>query len=182
MDNNLETNRLLIRPIQLNDAKPVFNYRSDSFINQYQGWIPKTLNDVHDFINNKTSQEINQPETWFQFVIIKKSNNQLIGDVGIHFIDNDGFQVELGCTLDKNYHGKGFATEALKTVIDFIFTQLHKRRIIVSLDPRNNSSLRLIERLGFRKEAHFKQSLFINNEWVDDLVFAILKDEWIAKE
>jgi RimJ/RimL family protein N-acetyltransferase len=182
MDNIFETGRLVIRPIQSDDAESVFSYRSDSIVNQYQGWIPETIADVYDFISIKISSVINQPNTWFQFVIIKKSDNRLIGDIGVHFIDTTGFQIELGCTLDKNYQGQGYATEALSTIIGFMFHGLNKRRIIASVDPRNLLSLRLIERLGFRKEAHFKQSILINNEWVDDLVYAILKDEWIEKD
>lgn len=181
MDNILETQRLYIRPIQSVDAESIFRYRSDSNINKYQGWIPKTILEVNDFIKNKISLEINVPDTWFQFVIINKLENILIGDIGIHFVDIHGFQVELGITLDKQYHGKGFATEALTAIIDFLIHGLNKRRIIASIDPRNQLSVRLIERLGFRKEAHFKQSILLNDEWVDDLVYAVLKDEWINK-
>ena len=58
---------------------------------------------------------------------------------------------------------------------------LKKHRITASIDPRNTSSIRLIERLGFRKEAHFKQSLFFHGEWVDDLIYAMLAEEWKTK-
>jgi len=182
MTNNIEikTERLLLRSVELDDAKAIFNYRSDSITNQYQGWIPKSLDDVHKFIN-KVSQKIDIVDTWFQFVIIKNDSNEIIGDLGIHFLDSDKKQVEIGCTLNKNYHGKGYATEALKETLDYLFNKLNKRRIIGSIDPRSIKSIELVERLGFRKEAHFKESILINGEWVDDLVYAILKDEWIEK-
>jgi len=180
MDNNIQigSERLMLRPIRLEDSGSIFTYRSDAVINQYQGWIPKTIEDVHDFITRRTSPEINLPGTWSQFVILKKDNNELIGDVGVHFLDSAGFQVELGCTLNSNHQGKGFATEALMAVINFLFNRLNKHRVIASIDPRNLKSIQLFERLGFRKEAHFKQSIFINDEWVDDLIYAVLKDEW----
>ena len=63
---------------------------------------------------------------------------------------------------------------------NYMFSELGKRRIIASIDPRNESSIRLVERLKFRKEAHFKESILINGEWVDDLVYAVLKDEWLS--
>jgi len=180
MDTNFQilTNRLILRPVRLDDAELIFNYRSDCIVNQYQGWIPKSLEEARDFINYKVASEINLPDTWFQFVIIQKDDDNLIGDIGIHFLNIDNFQVEIGCTLDKHYHNRGFAMEALTSTIGFIFNKLNKRRIITSIDPRNDNSIRLMERLGFRKEAHFKESILINNEWVDDLVYAILKDEW----
>lgn len=174
----LETNRLILRPIEKNDAEAVFSYRSDAWINRYQGWIPAALSDVYYFINYKVSQEINLPGTWVQFVVILKDQNQIIGDIGVHFMSADTFQVEMGCTLHQMYHGKGYALEALKQMLHYLFDQLNKRRIIASIDPRNESSIKLYEKLGFRKEAHFRESIYLNGEWVDDLVYALLKSEW----
>ena len=176
----LKTERLILRPVVEQDAKAIFSYRSDSITNKYQGWIPKSIDDVHKFIN-KVSPKIDIVDTWFQFVIIKNDSNEIIGDVGIHFLDTDKKQVEIGCTLDKNQHGKGYATEALKETMNYLFNKLNKRRVIGSIDPQNLKSIGLVERLGFRKEAHFKESILINGKWVDDLVYAILKDEWIEK-
>jgi RimJ/RimL family protein N-acetyltransferase len=172
MTKNLEikTLRLLLRSISLDDAEAIFKYRSDLITNQYQGWIPKTINDVYDFIEKRVTSTIDIVDTWYQLVIIRKKDGELIGDIGIHFLDSD-----------KNQHGKGYATEALKETINYLFNELNKRRIVTSIDPRNIKSIRLVERLGFRKEAHFKESIFINGEWVDDLVYAILKDEWLNK-
>lgn len=175
----IETERTILRPIELKDNREILSYRSDSETNKYQGWIPKTLTDVNEFIA-KNSNEFNVPETWFQLVVMDKATDTIIGDVGIHFIDHH--QSEIGCTLRKNCHGKGFATESLKAVIDYLFIILDKHRIIGSIDPENTESIGLIERLGFRKEAHFIESLLINGEWVDDIVYAILKTEWIEKK
>lgn len=173
----LTTERLIIREIGINDAKNIFIYRSDKEENKYQGWIPKNLNDVYNFINN-ISKIINIPNTWFQFGILTKNDNKFIGDIGIHFLDKENKQVEIGCTLNKIYQEKGYATESLKEIINFLFSNLNKHRIIGSIDPRNTNSIKLLERLGFRKEAHFKQSIFDNGKWVDDIIYAILKNEW----
>lgn len=171
----IETERTYLRPIELKDNKEIFSYRSDSETNKYQGWIPKTIHDVNEFIS-KIPKEFNKPETWFQLVIINKENNTIIGDVGIHFIDD--YQCEIGCTLSKEYHGKGIATESLRATIDYLFKKLDKHRILTSIDPKNINSIKLLERLGFRKEGHFKESLLIDREWVDDIIYAMLKSEW----
>jgi RimJ/RimL family protein N-acetyltransferase len=180
MANTIEihTERLVVRSIRSDDAEAIFRYRSDSNTNQYQNWIPKTINDVHDFIKNRVSPTIDTIDTWYQFVIIKKEQDEFIGDIGVHFLDSEKKQVELGCTFDKKFQGKGYATEAMKEMIHFLFTILQKRRITVSTDPRNTKAIRLIERLGFRKEAHCKESIWIHGEWADDLQYAILNDEW----
>ncbi len=173
----IKSERLILRPITLDDAEAIFKYRSDAITNQFQGWIPKTFEDVRDFIENRVSPTINVADTWYQLAIIKKENGELIGDIGIHFLNSDNMQAEIGCTLNKNDHGKGFATDALKETIHYLFNTLNKHRIVTSIDPGNLKSIELVERLGFRKEAHFRKSLLINGEWVDDLVYAMLKED-----
>jgi RimJ/RimL family protein N-acetyltransferase len=175
----IQSDRLILQPIKAEDAEAIFGYRSNAIINQFQGWIPATIDDVHDFIRNKVSVVIDQPDTWFQLVIVKKDNGELIGDIGIHFLESESLQVEIGFTLNCEQHGKGFATEALTRILNFLFRKLNKHRVIASIDPRNEKSIKVVERLGMRKEAHFRKSLWINNEWVDDLIYAILKEEWL---
>ena len=183
-NNNLElrTERLTLRPVTTTDADAILAYRSDAVTNKYQGWIPETIEEVIDFINNKVSSTINIADSWFQFVIITSDDNLVIGDLGVHFIDEEGFQAEIGCTLRKDQQGKGYATESLSTLIDYLFQSLDKHRIVASIDPRNLSSIKMLERLKFRKEAHFKKSLLINGEWVDDMVYAILGEEWVNEK
>ena len=181
--NDIEINseRLILRMIQPEDAAAMFQYRSNTEVNKYQGWIPKTISEVHDFIRSKVSHEMNLPGTWVQWVIIQKDTHQLIGDIGIHFLPSDLFQVEIGCTLDILHQGKGYATEALQETINYLFGEMNKHRITASIDPRNQASISLMGSLGFRQEAHFRESILIDGQWVDDLVYALLKDEWSMK-
>jgi len=174
-----QTKRLYIRPICLEDKSDVFEYRSQVDTYKYLSLIPNDVSDIEKFIN-QTSPDFNIPGTWFQFVILLNDNQRLIGDIGLHFLNTseENKQVELGYTLNPDFQGKGFANEALTEIIDYLFKVLSKHRITASIDPENTSSINLIEKLGFRKEAHFKKSLFFHGEWVDDLVYALLSEEW----
>jgi RimJ/RimL family protein N-acetyltransferase len=176
------SDRITIRPVCIGDKEPMFNYRSDPETNKFLSLIPEKVDDVADFIS-KTAFDINVPGTWFQFVIVENNSNMLIGDIGIHFLetDSENKQVEVGYTLNREFRGKGYATEALSLVIDYLINSLDKHRIVASIDPTNEDSIRLVERLGFRKEAHFIESLFFHGRWVDDLVYAILAKEWKQK-
>jgi RimJ/RimL family protein N-acetyltransferase len=174
----LRSERLLLRPIQLTDADAIFRYRSDSVTNKYQGWIPKTIDDVSDFIMNRVSSNLNEPGTWFQFVIIFQESGELIGDAGLHFYDTENMQVEVGCTIENKYQQQGIATEALSEIVNYLFNKLNKHRVIASIDPRNTNSIKLVEKLGFSKEAHFKESILIDGVWVDDLIYGLLESEW----
>ncbi len=176
----LFTERLLLRDITIDDKQAIFNYRSDAEANKFQSWIPETLEDVESFIE-RNNKEFNQPESWYQILITDKETKAVIGDIGIHFFGDENLQVELGITLNKFFYGKGYASEALKSIIDFLFNDLNKHRIMASIDPDNGDSMKLMERIGLRKEGHFKKSLFWKGKWVDDVIFAVLKEEWIKK-
>ncbi len=171
----LKSDRLQLRQLKESDKDLIFQYRSDSITNQYQGFIPNTINDIETWIS-KISKEYNSIDSWAQLAIILTEDQKLIGDVGIHFIDK--WQVELGVTLNKEFHKMGYAQEALRNTIEHLFTDLKKHRITASIDPDNLASIKLVESFGFRKEAHFKKSILINGKWVDDLVYALLSAEW----
>jgi RimJ/RimL family protein N-acetyltransferase len=94
----IKTERLLLRSLRMDDADAIFKYRSNSIINQYQGWIPKTIDDVYEIIKNRISSTIDLFDTWYQFVIIEIENAKIIGDLGIHFLDSHKKRVEVGCT------------------------------------------------------------------------------------
>ncbi|KAA6316506.1 putative ribosomal N-acetyltransferase YdaF [termite gut metagenome] len=181
MYGNIKTDRLIMRIAKSDDAEAIFSYRSDFIENKYQGWLPDSVDEVRDYINNMP-QTIDVADTCFQFTIISTNENRLIGDMGISFTGHDKMQAEIGCTLHKDFQGKGYATEALKAMVNYLFVTLKKHRVIASIDPRNTASIRLIERLGFRKEAHFKESYSLRGEWVDDIIYAMLRKEWSNKE
>lgn len=82
----IETDRIILRPITLGDSEEIFTYRSDTETNRYQSWIPKQLEDVNEFIS-KNPNAFYMPDTWFQLVIVAREFDTLIGDIGIHFID-----------------------------------------------------------------------------------------------
>ncbi|MDF2850613.1 MULTISPECIES: GNAT family N-acetyltransferase [Sphingobacterium] len=173
----IDSERLAIRPIMPEDSRAIFGYRSDKETNKYQGWIPDSLAEVDEFIA-KNPNTFNLPESWFQLVMTDKIAKAVIGDIGVHFFGTEHLQVELGCTIKKEFQQQGYAKEGLKTVIEALFRQYHKHRITASVAPENKASRQLLTSLGFRQEAHFVKSYFHNGQWEDDVVFAILAEEW----
>jgi RimJ/RimL family protein N-acetyltransferase len=176
----IETDRLTIRLAEPHDAEAIYSYRCDPIENQYQGWFPASAEEVRDYISHMPAT-FDRAGICFQFAIITIDENRLIGDMGIIFTNQDNMQAEIGCMLHKDYQGKGYATEALKAMVKYLFSTLNKHRIIASVDPRNRNSIRLIERLRFRKEAHFRESYYLRGEWVDDMVYSLLSREWTDK-
>ena len=176
----LESERIILRPLQLKDAADVFSYRSDPLISRYQNWQPESMADVEEFLAKRIIGEPDRPDTWFQLAICKKDPHEFIGDCGLHFPKDESRQVEVGITLKRDHHGMGYATETMGLIFDYVFGDLKKHRIYASVDPNNRASIRLLERMKMRKEAHFVATIWVKDHWVDDLIYAILEQEWNA--
>jgi RimJ/RimL family protein N-acetyltransferase len=177
----IATDRLSLTSLSRSDAEALFAYRSLPEVCRYQGWRPARLEDAVVFIEWLGRLDFDSPDTWSQFGIRLVHSDALIGDVGVHFLQ-DGEQVEIGFTVAPAMQGHGLATEAVTALLDYLFGPLKKHRACASVDPRNAASLRLLRRLGMRQEAHFRQSVNVDGEWTDDLVFAVLRSEWELRQ
>ena len=166
----ITTPRLLLRPLTLADAKQLFAYSSDKTVNQYQGRIPEKLVDTKAFIQNLTA-DFGQDKTWFQLGIEEQKSNQLIGDIGIHFKDNSKGLIELGIRIDKDFHGNGFAKEALSNLMDFLKNNFGSKVIQVSVDPRNVASIQLFKSMNFERSELNVKAFELRGEWVDDAIY-----------
>lgn len=145
----LTTERLYLRKLEREDVAPFLSYRSDRIVNRYQGWIPETVEDAYQFIEN-IADKPDMPGTWFQLAVTERCSSDLIGDIGVHFIKTETGTVELGCTLDSRYHGNGYAFEALEAVTDYLLRDMKKNKLQAWIMDANVNSIRLFEKLGFR--------------------------------
>jgi len=160
------------------DAASMYRYRSDPEVSRYQGWRPEAVAEVEQFIQRMRNTGIDVVDTWYQLGIYLRAGGRLIGDLGIHFLPPENQQTEIGFTVSPDFQHRGYAAEAVRALITYLFQALHKHRIAASVDPRNTASIVLLEKLGFRKEAHFRESLYLHGEWLDDMVYAVLYTEW----
>ena len=178
----IKTERLILRVLTLTDAPAMYSYRSDPEVMRHQPWNPTSETEIQTFIRKNRKLRFNTANTWVQLGIYLKATNELIGDIGIHFLPLDNWQVEIGFTISPKHQGKGFATEAVKQLLNYLFNNLEKHRVIASVDPANTASIRLLERIGMRKEGHFLKSIWNGKEWADDITYAILREEWPASQ
>lgn len=172
---SIETRRLLLRPLFLADAEEFFAYRSLPEVGLFQSWQPETIEEVQAFLTKSESVAPDTPDSWYQLAICLP-DGRLIGDIGIHTLDHD--QLELGYTLSPSFQGMGYATEAVHAIIREAFTVWNTHRIAASVDPDNRASIRLLERLGFRREAHLIKSYWTGDRWADDCIYAMLREEY----
>jgi len=109
---------------------------------------------------------------WF---LIEKKDGSKIGGIG-HF--PAGKLLEIGYSLIPSERGKGYCTEAVKIMVDYLFLSRDIVRIQAHIDPRNTASWKVIEKAGFKKEGTIRKSLFARGEWRDMLLYSILREEW----
>lgn len=174
----LQTPRLLLKDLTTSDAQALIEYRSLPEVTQFQGWAPTSVEDGLQFIREDICHEMNQPDTWFQFGIFRREDQVMIGDLGMHFILDLPDDVEIGVTVAPAYQGKGFASEAVVCVLDFIFKTLGKSKAVASVDPKNHKSMALMKRVGFQLEGIKKNTVLFRGEWTDDAVFIMTNETW----
>jgi ribosomal-protein-alanine N-acetyltransferase len=178
---SLETERLLLREFVKSDWKAVHEYASDPEVVRFLEWGPNSQNETINFLEGTLACQKEKPRRIFEFAIVLKSENKLIGACGIRINDHDVMQAEVGYCYNRSYWGNGYAQEACKTVIHFGFDQLGLHRIVASCDSNNLASAGVLRKAGMRQEGHFIQERRVRGEWRDTLQFAILKDEFTSK-
>jgi RimJ/RimL family protein N-acetyltransferase len=110
--------------------------------------------------------------------VILRETGQHVGEVTLFVHSTEHRSAEIGFVFHPDFHGLGYAAEASAELLRVGFEELDMHRIIGRLDARNAGSANLLQRLGLRQEAHFVSNEFIKGEWTDELVFAILAEEW----
>ncbi len=103
---------------------------------------------------------------------------RVIGEIGIELTSEVHFSCEIGYVFVPGVQGQGFATEAARVAVDVAMTFHRAHRVLARLDARNLDSARLLTRLGMRQEGHFRENEFVKGEWTDEVVFAVLSNEW----
>jgi len=120
----------------------------------------------------KEYDKLTPERKWF---IIEKKDGTKVGTIG-HF--TAGKLLEIGYALIPSERGKGYCTEAVKIMVDYLFLSKDIVRIQAHIDPRNTASLRVVEKIGFKKEGTIRKSFFTRGEWRDMLLYSILREEW----
>ena len=177
----IATERLILRRFRKADAVPLAEYRSDPLVARYQSWdAPFPLLRAETAVANFIASDPERPG-WFQYAIERTADRTHLGDVAVHLHDNR-MQAEIGFTLAPAHQGRGYATEAVRGVLDHLFRVRGLHKVSAEADARNHASARLLDRVGFRREGLRRSHTWIKGEWTDDLLFGLLAAEWPGGE
>jgi RimJ/RimL family protein N-acetyltransferase len=171
------TERLALRRFRQSDAAVLSAYRSDPAIARYQSWdAPFPLALAEATVAAMAAGDPDRPG-WFQYAIERTADGAHLGDVGVLLHDNRR-QAEIGFTLAAAHHGRGYAGEAVRAVVDHCLRVRRLHKISAECDARNTASARLLERVGFTREGLRRSHTWCKNEWTDDLLYGLLAVEW----
>lgn len=178
----LHTKRLLLREWEVSDAEALLSLYGDEDVVRYTP--------ISTFKNIETAEKkIERFRNGFRekhdsivWAVTSKDNGAILGECSIHSLTPEHKRLELGCSFTRDVWGKGIANESVKKVIDFAFNDFAAfdvNRIEACTDPRNISSMKLLEKLGFTKEGCLRQHEIEKGEFVDSVIYGLLKAEYV---
>jgi RimJ/RimL family protein N-acetyltransferase len=135
-------------------------------------------NPLRQMSRTEAEKMLENPLELKPFIIEKKDGGKIGFIAHFYVLHPAGRQLEIGYSLVPSERGKGYCTEALKIMVDFLFLSKDTMRIQAQTDPRNIPSQKVLEKVGFKKEGTLRKSFFMRGEWRDAYLYSILKEEW----
>ncbi|MEV4669197.1 GNAT family N-acetyltransferase [Microbacterium sp. LWO12-1.2] len=173
------TTRLLLRPITAGDAVTMHSYKSDPDAVRYVPYAPLTLDEVEQRIATTWSRTVFTTEgDGVCLAVEERESGALVGDVVLFWRSETDRAGEVGYIFAPRFSGRGYASEAVDALLALGFDGLGLHRIAARIDERNTASARVVERLGFRREARLVESEWFKEEWTTLLIYGLLETEW----
>ncbi|MGB3512938.1 MAG: GNAT family protein [Microcoleaceae cyanobacterium] len=177
----IETDRIILRKMCMDDAHDMFEYASDSEVSKYTGWYThNVIEDTQLFLNHVINNyQNNQVSSWG---IVHKVDKKFIGTAGFINWNIEHARAEIGYTLSQKYWGKGYMTEVVNAIIYFGFRNMMLNRIEAKCEIKNIASARVMEKVGMKYEGILRKYMFMKGKYSDLKIYSIIKDEFSYKK
>jgi RimJ/RimL family protein N-acetyltransferase len=179
----LRTARLHLREVRADDWPAILAYQTDPRYLRFYEWESRDEAAVRAFVDRQVANQHEQPRRQFQVAIELVDGpdaGRLIGNCGVRVDDPTNRQGNIGYELHPDRWGHGYGSEAARAVLDHGFDALGLHRIWAQCIADNIASAHILEKLGMRREAHYRERSFFKGRWWDTFIYAILEDEWRA--
>lgn len=175
----IETDRLTLRRYVENDYDDLLKLQSNPDVTRFLLYDVRTPEQVTEALTGRLADvPMDRDGQALTVAVVLRDTGQHLGEVTLFMNNVEHRTGEIGYVFHPESHGHGYAAEASVELLRLGFEELGLHRIIARLDARNTGSVKLLERLGLRQEAHFVQNEYLKGEWTDELVFALLYSEW----
>jgi RimJ/RimL family protein N-acetyltransferase len=177
----LTTERLVLRPFTRGDVEAVFAYRRRDDVARYLFDGPLSRDECELAVQQRIGQiGLVAEGDKIILAVEARQTGVLVGEVSLIRRSVEARQGEVGWIIDPNFQRKGYGLEAAATMLALGFETCDMHRIWARCSARNVPSWRLMERLGMRREAHFREHALSKGAWDEEFVYAILRWEWRA--
>ena len=176
----LETKRLLLRKITLDDAPAVFAYASDPQVPLYMPWAPhQSIAETYEYLAHVIDRyQQGWPGPWG---IVHKGDAKLIGTCAYGSWEREHRRAEIGYVLHRGYWGQGYMTEVVRAIVDFGFKRMGLNRIEARCEAPNVGSARVMEKIGMSYEGLLREQMYEKNRFRDMKIYSILRREWLSR-
>ena len=178
---DLETDRLRLRRLRIDDASEIFLYASDRELPRYMTWdAHQTLDDTRAFLNATVDSYSNPtPREWVWGIVLKETG-RIIGACSI-FGQPEHARAEIGYWIGRPFWGAGLVTEAAGAIIKLAFDQMGLNRIEARCYPENVASARVMIKNGMVYEGTLREQMFVKGHFGDFQMYAILRREYLER-
>jgi RimJ/RimL family protein N-acetyltransferase len=180
-DEPIETERLVLRRWHRDDVEALFEQQSDPAVAAY---LPREVRDREEaeaaLAARIASRGLAGDDDEISLAVERREDGRVIGDLTLWLRSAEWAQTEIGYVFSPAAAGQGYATEAARALVDVAFDALAAHRVYARADARNEASTRLLERLGMRCEARFRENQIFKGVWCEEVVYAVLASEWPA--
>lgn len=176
----IETERLLLRPFEAGDLEGLHAMYSDEGVARYLYSDARTLEQTRELLDRKlaNSRLDAEDDSWLSVAVVVRDSGELVGDIALNWLSVQHRTGEIGFVVAPAHHGLGYAAEASRPLIDFAFRTMELHRMIGRAEARNAASVRVLEKLGMRREGLHVENEWVKGEWQSEVVYAILESEW----
>lgn len=174
---DIDSRRLLLRPMKMEDAEQMFKVYSDPEVMKYWATPPFTdLASAQKFVQEDIESDARGDS--LNWAITLKPGSEVIGKCILFSHNDSNRRAEIGFILNRLYWRQGLMSEAMVGVINLAFEDLVLHRLEADTDPENAGSLALLEKLGFQREGLFRDRWNVYDEWQDSVMLGLLKPDW----
>jgi RimJ/RimL family protein N-acetyltransferase len=167
----LEGKTVNLRVMEKEDFPKLVEWLNEpEFLGEYQG--------LRQTSRTESEKILESPLELKPFFIEKKDGTKIGFIVHFYVLHVAGKQLEIGYSLAPSGRGKGYCTEAVNLMVDYLFLSKESMRIQAQTDTRNVASQRVLEKTGFKKEGTLRKNFFMRGDWTDTLLYSILREEW----
>lgn len=179
----LQTERLLLREWAPSDVPMIYEMLADQRVEPFHTFpSPVPLEAIENTLAETFADQAKERRTHYGWSILSKSDGSFVGEIGLEGTAKRFRSAEIFYTIHPDYWGRGIATEAAKAVTKFVFEKLRFHRLEAGVDTLNPGSIKVLEKIGMKKEGRRRKILPMAEGWRDNYLYAMLEEDYFLEK